>query len=307
MPETMQCNFFDIFGFTSNDNHYKSLINLLDKDKFYPRGTIFNYDSILFNEILCFYERTLLIIEIVEEKGLDTIFKFKRNDNPSKSHPLFVFYRKEEKLFRFAEKKWIKKAYLEGNFRIKPALDYLKNEYNEARQDNEQLLEQKILVNGKIDGSKYIIDCNINQYILCMSYEYDARLFEEFKPKGRDKSEAIMACLVIEDTKEFEKRLFNEYKLKEYNLQSSRIFYNNFPHSLNILFNKERKFKMQKEYRFLLTTYNKQINCGLNKIMGEKKELLDKLEDKYFDIYIGSLKDIAYVEDIEGNRINFDV
>lgn len=309
MSNVMVCNFYDIFGLTSDDK-YKLRVSLQDKDIYYPKNTIFNYDSKIFDGFICFYEGRELILEVIEERKLDNIFKFKIKTDSKKNYSRFINADKEKNLFRFAEKKWIKKAYLEGNFRIKPSIDYIRNEYNEARQDNEHLLAIKMgnsfmNYSDKVipveNVTKFFIDTNINKYILCMSYEYDERLFDEFKAKNEDKN--CMLCLVITDTHEFERRLTKA--VESYDMIGARVSYSEIPNNLGIIFNKSRKFKIQKEFRFLFYNLDTSILCNDDDITNKEKEVLDKLSYKFIDINLGSLEDIAFVVNNEGEKINF--
>ena len=309
MSKAMQCNFFDIFGLTSDDNYYKSRISLQDKDNYYPKDSIFRFDDRIFGDFICFYEDKELIIESIKRRKLDDIYSFKIKDDYSKEYPIFIKYFIEKNLYRFAEKKWIKKAYLEGNFKIKPSIDYMKKEYDIARQDNEHLISEKLAnatmtINSRTvpvtNAEKNYIDCDINKYIFCMSYEFDKRLFDEFKPKN----DAEMACLVITDPKELERRLLNE--IKNYSIIGTRVYYNNQIHRAGPLLNKNRQFIVQKEFRFILYDLNNPIECNSNEIINEKKEILNRLPYEYIDINLGSLADISFVIDSEGKRLCFD-
>lgn len=72
-----ECNFYDIFGLTA-DNKYKSRLSLQDKDIYYPKNSIFNYDDKLFNSFICFYENSQLLIKSIEKRKLDGKFIFKK-------------------------------------------------------------------------------------------------------------------------------------------------------------------------------------------------------------------------------------
>lgn len=302
MSEINQCNFFDIFGLTAEDK-YKSRLNLIDKDCFYSKGTIFEPDTKLFDGWLCFYENKPLIIELIENRGIDSVYSFKIGIF---SGGTFVNTKMEKNLFRFTPERWAKVAYLNGSFRIKYSIEYLKKVHNDARKDNEHILKEELkncvitdLKTGKEtkadNAVKKSFDLNVNSFVLCLAYEYDERLFEKFDSD---------ACLVITDVEEFENRLSKS--ILNYNLVGSRVFYNNQLHRRGPLFNKNGYFKNQKEFRFLWQNPTNPICCSEEDIELENIEWISKKMPEYIDINMGSLKDISFVIDRSGKRINFE-
>ena len=289
------CNFFDIFELTA-DKKYKSRINLKDKNRFFPKGTIFDSDSRLFNGFLCFYEYKSLLIEEIE----DSIYEFSIGIC---KNSMFLNVEKEKNLFRFAKLKYNRESYENGSFRIKPSLDYIRNEYNNARKDNEHVLNINrrnafvILESGEKTPIDNMVeshtDRNINNYILCMAYEFDENLFSEFESD---------TCLVITDTNEFERRLSKV--MKDYDLIGLRVFYNNILHPYGPVFNKSSCYKIQKEFRYSWLNYNNPIECKTEELIHLDKEILLEKIPKYIDIEIGSLEDISFLIDIYGNRID---
>lgn len=301
-----QCDFFEIFELTSNTDEYKSRVNLKIEDTYYPKRTIFKYDYKLFDCFLCFYENKSFTLEIIEQNGLNFIYTIKQGDSTG-SH--FINQEKEKTLYRFGELKWLKKAYFKGNFLIKPSIHYLKNEYNNAQQDNEHLIQKPLLsptINGiPVTGDINYFDLNINNYILCMSYEFDQKLFEAFKPQDEEILLSDMACLVITDPIEFERRLKLVNEMKHYIMMNLRVRYNDNIHPLGPIFNKNREFKIQKEFRFTWINPSKPIRCSEDDILNRNQQLLNKLPKESYNINIGSLEDISFIINSKGNRISF--
>lgn len=296
-----QCNFFDIFGLTSNDE-YKLRINLIDNGIIYYKGRIFESFSELFGIQLSDYVNKPLILELIEEKGLDSLYELKIGICKTN---ILLNINKEENLFRFMRLQWAKEAYKDGIFRIRYSVEYLKDRNNQARKDNEHILKSELnlksvfnlTANKQINVKNAIIntfDVNVNKYILCFSYEFDKRLFEEFE---------VDACLVIINPTEFERRF--EKELRNYDFMATRIFYNNQIHPYGIFFNKERIYNIQKEVRFSWTNFNEPIICTENDLLNENIGWISEKMKKYIDIKIGSLQDISFVVDKKGNRINF--
>lgn len=296
-----QCNFFDVFSLTVNDK-YKLRINLIDNEIIYYKGRIFESLSKLFTIYLFVYVNKPLILELIEEKGLDSLYKLKIGI--CKTNTL-LNVEKEKNLFRFMNLKWAKEAYLKGTFRIKYSIEYLKEIHNLSRKDNEHILQTELntktifnlSTNQQINAENVIVntsDLNVNKYILCFSYEFDDRLFDEFQ---------VDACLVITDTIEFERRF--ERILEYYDFISTRIFYNNQIHPYGVFFNKKENYSIQKEVRFSWTNFNNPIICTENDLMYENVKWISEKMNEYVDIEIGSLEDISFVIDKEGNKINF--
>lgn len=304
MSEPMECNFFDIFGLTSEDNYYKSRVSLQDNNNYYPKNTIFKCNDKVFDNFLWFYEDKELIIESIVRRKLDDIFRFKIKEDYSKKYQIFIKYFFEKNLYRFMTKKRALEAYLEGSFRIINALDFIKNEHNKARKDNENLLIQRLnnctvtnLQSGKDfnvnNVNKTIYHLDINNYILCMAYEYDKRLYNEFDAD---------TCLVITDPEEFKNRIENT--IENYTLTPMRVSYNNLLHHSGVMFCKDKIFKIQKEFRFLWNDFGNPKICSIDDINKGAKIYFENELPEFFDIRIGSLQDISFLVNKEGERIH---
>lgn len=303
MSKPMQCNFFDIFGLTSDDKYYKSRISLQDKDNYYPKNSIFRFDDKIFGNFIFFYEDKELIIESIKQRKLDDIYCFKIKENYEEKYSMFVNCSIEKNLYRFMSKKRALEAYYEGSFRINNALDFVKDEHNKARKDNENLIMQNlnncVITNVKsrknfnatnVVKSTYTLD--INNYILCMAYEFDSRLFKEFDSD---------ICLVITDPEEFKSRIKNS--IDNYTLISHRVYYGDLVPIMGIMFCKDKMFKIQKEFRFLWKNYDNPKVSNIDEINEGRKVCLENELPEFFYIKVGSLQDISFLVNKDGRRI----
>jgi hypothetical protein len=105
------------------------------------------------------------------------------------SGKVFLNCTPEKAIYRYSKRSPLRDAYENGHFLISPALEYLKKEYDTARQDNElvhkrdesaesvRITTGKGFITPQGDVTFSTIDLRADTYILCFSYNYDERLF----------------------------------------------------------------------------------------------------------------------------------
>lgn len=287
-------NFFDLFGL-NNDLNFIAIFNIKIYEDFYPEGFVFEkatkYSGFwigkMVDEIPLFYMIDFNTIDLKNFVPYGQATKISLNCKP------------EKVLYRYGKKRWIEKA-LEGSFLIKPAIYYSEDDNNQARKDNEHIFESKIkkelnpivkTLQGQTievigDISQTFTDRDINQYILCMSYAYDERLYDAFESD---------ACLVIKDVIEFEKRLESAIVSlnRGFYFVGNRVSYSKIMHQLSILFSKTFNYIAQREYRYLIYSDNP-ISVNYERIQNyDANYFQDKIEP--LKIELGNLKDIAEV------------
>lgn len=291
MNELCHCNYYDLFGLDSNLNPVARL-NLQIYEDNYPQGFIFEKHKSYSGFKIAKHNNDIVLINQLP-KGLISICNFVSN---AQTKNYFLNCTPENKLYRFSELKWNKLSLEEGQFRINTAINYSSLEHNLARRDNEHIFEKKISkelkptfttfdgLTHKIDGdlTTTTIDRDIEKYILCCSYEYDKKLYDEFK---------VDSCLVITNPIEFEQRLMQAMEEKYPHLEgvSNRISYSTQQHLHGPLFTKPDSYKNQYEYRFLWWSPSNPYLVGHENIVGSL--ILEKKDPLY--ICIGNIEDIA--------------
>jgi hypothetical protein len=171
-----------------------------------------------------------------------------------------------------------------GLIRLNAASFYKEKENNEARLDDElnkhdfmpgecvkvtDAIGTDIPVHGNLRNTKSIAD----YYLLCMSNDFDAALFEAFESDG---------CLIIHDPEQFALRLENGTRavLSGWDFSHFNVQYYD-PYELepdqrpHPVMSKSLNFVYQKEHRFFWVSSD--ADCP----------------EPYVDVEIGSLKDIA--------------
>lgn len=288
-------NFFDLFGFDTDFN-FVSRCNIKIYEDFYPEGFVFEKDKKYSGFWIGMMIDEIPLLYIIDQNTID----LKNFVSYGWKIKTYVNVKLEKVLYRYGKKRWIEEAFYRGSFQIKPAIHYLKED-NKARKDNEHKFEstikkeQNIVITDQYgnstkaisDAHSTSINTNINQHILCMSYAYDERLYEEFESD---------ACLIIKDPNEFrvrlEKALIKENSFLE--LIECRVSYSKIQHSLGLLFSKIFEYSIQKEYRFLIWNDKQAIIGDYEKIINDDYEAL-KGRVKSLQITLGSLEDIAEI------------
>jgi len=186
-----------------------------------------------------------------------------------------------EKLYRYAESVWLRRALELGEFRLRPASDY-RREMDLARNDDE-LKKSVIRPDGTVrvqllDGTElkdvknftYHKEVRTDYYLVCFSSEFIPDLFNDFAPAD--------SCLVIQKPQEFSERMHAaaERQLPERSGIDAPISYGEFS-PLGATFTKADKYSYQKEWRF----------------GWRPPVVLEKLEP--VNLTIGSIQDIAVI------------
>ncbi|WP_417325817.1 hypothetical protein [Halarcobacter sp.] len=302
MEEIYQSNFFDLFEFTKEDT-LATRVNLQVDNEFYRKGYTFKKEEKCGVWDLYKNINNIVLIRYYPKEDYLKLVSFSSSMSSNKP---FSNIQSEDKLYRFSKLKYLKNSLLNGEFLLRPSIYYLKEEHNQARLDNEHLHEN-FIGNGRVKNIKREewhdiqdltiaeIDSNLNQYLLCFSYSYDKRLYNEFK--GSD------ACLVISDADEFYRRLSS--KLKDYLCIPKRVSYSKIKDNFGVMFTKNIMYFLQKEYRYLWINIENPILCDtLDLSESNYKKIKEKIP-KDIIINIGSIEDIAYILDKQGNKINF--
>jgi hypothetical protein len=220
-----------------------------------------------------------------------------------KAETEFVNCLPERKIYRYGKFKHINDAYENGNFKIFPALEYLKEEYDEARKDNEQINSinvssdrTKLILekNNKVikpigDITNYTVLVAADSYILCFSYEYDETLYDKFKKSD--------SCLVINDVVEFVHRMHTAFNkvMPNYSGCNSRVTYSKHLSYFGVLFSKPKRYIYQREYRFVWIPHKSTQMIEPIKLINNDFVETRNLITKPVKISLGSLKDIASI------------
>lgn len=217
------------------------------------------------------------------------------------------------KLYRFMDKKWLKKLEKTGKIRLNFLNDYKEEKYGYERGDNSEGYLNEVLTIDNYTGSSNenplffnklsqlglsCQNCNNisfknvtlenhyltnNYYVMCCSLDKNISLSKEFG-KG---------ILVINDLERFLKEINKIMKRKGYNpfsmgpciyvnkkqiIQNEKNFFINLP---NPAFLKEKKYSYQKEYRILWKPQKE------NDIINKPIDIICKTALKYCDfIYL---------------------
>lgn len=302
MQKIYKTNFFDLFEF-SKEKQILTRLSILCEGKFYDKGYSFNKDEKCGGWDLYKNIDNIPLLKYFPEKKYIELISF--SPVPSRND-LFSNVKLEERIYRFSKIEYLKKSLQEGEFLLRPSIYYLKEEHNKARLDNEHKIihelpdsEVKNLSNNSSFMAKNIIktvvDTNLNQYILCFSHLYDELLYEEFE--GSD------GCLVITDTEEFNKRIQN--CLNGYMCIGKRVFYSKVEDIHGLMFSKEIDYLKQNEFRYLWVDFDNPIECNPVSLSLDDYDNIKHLIPKNININIGSIEDIAFVLDKNGNRLDF--
>ena len=215
------------------------------------------------------------------------------------SDRIFLNSTPENAIYRYSKLSHLKDAYDNGHFLIFPALEYLKKEYDEARQDNEvvhkrdeladsvKITTEKGIITPQGDVTFSTVDLRVDAYILCFSYDYDVRLYDEFK--GSD------ACLIINNVKEFADRIHAAFErlMPSHFGTDGRMAYGKHESPLGVLFSKSERYIFQREYRFAWTSTNSTRRLDLEDFINNNLDAIRALVPPPVHVYVEALKDIS--------------
>ncbi|MDQ2138025.1 hypothetical protein RBI14_07575 [Alcaligenaceae bacterium B3P038] len=160
------------------------------------------------------------------------------------------------KLYRYSEKKWLERSLDLGEFRLRPATDYKKQETDAARHDDELVrintspassVSITIMLTGQtikpIGEVVYRAEVGTNYLTICFSKHWDEHLFNDFP--GTD------ACLVIHEVDDFCERLHRaaQLALPKWAGMDATVVYGG-KSELGAVFSKPLQFILQHEWRF---------------------------------------------------------
>lgn len=296
MRDNLQiCNFCELFGFNSNE-YPVSRVPIKIGAELFPEGYVFSpgmrvggFDISQHIDdlpLMYFDDYNIIVLHMFVPDGT--------------ANNIFVNVQPEKTIYRFDKVANLKAAYEKGEFLIRPALEYIKREYDEARKDNElihsreskpenvkitlQKNNQNITPIGNITFSSILpIDC----YILCFSYDYDETFYEKFKGSN--------SCLILKDTIAFEERMRKAFteKMPDFYGINARVSYSKHESSFGILFSKSKNYLYQREYRFAWLPKNPKRRLNVMDILNNDQEKLKPFIPEPVKINIGSLSDIS--------------
>jgi hypothetical protein len=291
-------NFCELFGF-NNKGYPVSRLPIKIDTTIYSAGHTFKPDNLYSGFNISKHIDDLALVYYDKEKNV-VLHMFVPD---GKAETEFVNCSPERKIYRYGEFEHINDAYENGNFKISPALEYIKEEYDEARKDNEQIhsinlssdrTKLTLEKNNKVikpigDITNHTVLVAADSYILCFSYEYDEALYDKF-----GKSDC---CLVVNDVVEFVNRMHTTFakEMPNYYGCNSRVTYSKHLSPFGILFTKPKRFIYQREYRFVWIPYKSNKIIEPIKLINKEFEELKKLIPEPVKISIGSLKDIASI------------
>lgn len=160
------------------------------------------------------------------------------------------------KLYRYSERTWLERSLELGEFRLRPASDYKKQETDAARHDNELVrvstspassvsitIERTGQTIKPIGDIVYRSEVRTNYLTICFSKRWDEHLFDDFP--GTD------ACLVIHEVEDFCERLHSaaELALPQWVGMDAAVVYGG-KSKLGAVFSKPLQFILQHEWRF---------------------------------------------------------
>jgi hypothetical protein len=304
MANLLICNYCELFGF-NREEHPVSRLPIKIGSELFPVGHVFfpgmrvggfdisqHIDDLA---LMYFDDYNIIVLHMFVPDGT--------------AKEIFVNVQPERTIYRFGKLTDLQVAYEKGEFLIRPALEYIKREYDEARKDNEllhswesspenvkitlQKNNQNITPLGNITFSSILpIDC----YILCFSYDYDGTFYEKFK--GAD------SCLIIKDPIAFAERMhiaFTE-KMPDFYGINARVSYSKHESPFGILFSKHKDYLYQREYRFVWLQNNPKRWLNILDILNNDEDKLKPLIPEPVKINLGSLSGIsALVEKTKNN------
>ena len=193
MANLLISNFCELFGF-NQEGFPESRLPIKIGSTIFPAKSVFPPDSRIEGFDISNNIDNLALVYFDEKENL-VLHMFVPNGTAERT---FINGQPEIKLYKYGELKYLKDAYEKGIFLIRPALEYIKKEYDEARNDNEIIHSQTLnsenitvtqqnnepitsIEDFKLSHILLPVDC----YILCFSYDYDVGLYGKFTNSDR--------------------------------------------------------------------------------------------------------------------------
>ena len=170
-----------------------------------------------------------------------------------------------KKLYRYSERKWLERALKFGEFRLRPASDYLVLEAAAARQDDERnrmsvrkkgtfvmTLERTGEIVETLGDVMHTRSIDVDYLMLCFSTGWDPLLIEEFE--GSD------ACLIINEPSQFLDRIHDEIekRLSGWRSLDAPVSYGK-NNPLGVAFSKPERYLSQAEHRLVVAPPSYQV------------------------------------------------
>lgn len=303
MNELLKCNFCDLFGFNDQGLPVARMPIKIDK-------TMVRNDSVINPDAKiggCYISRHTDDYALVyyDDDGIINLHMFMPDDCSNKA---FCNCKPEKRLYKYGKKIYLKEAFERGIFKIFSASKYLKMEDDEARRDNE-LVTTSISDGAKCTASftdkaagtiktfkpignvtnNYIM--TVDFYMLCLSYAYDKNLYNVFKDSD--------SCLIIKDPAEFSERMHTAFdrQYPGYGGIDARVCYGNQLSPHGSLFTKDKRYLIQREYRFVWMPDDCKQRLDPIKLQNNDKDYCAALTEKPLDLCVESLGDIAELID----------
>ena len=297
MADLQIANFCELFGFNSKLNPV-SRMNLKIESTLYPPGFEFLPGSRYgYFDIIQHIDDLALVYE--DESRSMVLHMFVPEGRAPRT---IINCQPEEHLYRYSKFEYIRDAYETGHMLIFSAIEYLKNEYDAARKDNELVHAKNVSASAVSittqDGKPIVpigdvtfsnIHLSLDTYILCFSYDYDEKFYEWFE--GTD------ACLIIDNVPEFENRVFAAFEkaMPSHTGVNGRVTYGKHPSARGIMFSKPLTYKYQREHRFSWIPESSKRTITPEAIIKMNMDEIRPLIPAPVEIWAGSLKDISRI------------
>jgi hypothetical protein len=199
-----------------------------------------------------------------------------------------VFVGRPKKLYRYSERTWLERSLRFGEFRLRPASDYLERESAAARQDDERnrvsVLQKGTFV-MTLDRTGEVIDTisDVTQtssidrdyFTLCFSSRWDPLHFTGFD--GSD------ACLIIHDPVHVIERIHSEIERQfpGWTSLDAPVSYGSKKNSLGVPFTKPEQFVFQSEYRLVLVPPVPQVLAPTMLVIGSIESVAEIVGASY--------------------------
>lgn len=294
MPKLLISNYCELFGF-NHEEHPIGRLPIRIGSELFPAGHVFKPGTRAGGFDIATHIDDLALVYFDDHNNI-VLHMFA----PEGTGEFFINVQPEKTIYKFGKIGRLQAAYEKGEFLIRPALEYIKKEYDEARKDNElihskgsspenvtitlQKNNQKINPIGNITFSSILpVDC----YILCFSYDYDENYYDKFK--GAD------SCLIIRDTIAFEERMHKAFteKMADFYGMNARVTYSKHESPLGVLFSKQKDYLYQREYRFAWLPNNPKRQLNVLDILNNDENKLKLLIPEPVTISIGGMEDVS--------------
>lgn len=199
-----------------------------------------------------------------------------------------VLVGRPKKLYRYSERTWLERSLRFGEFRLRPASDYLALETAAARQDDERnrvtvlqkgtfvmTLERTGEVLDTIGDVTHTKSTDRDYFTLCFSSRWDPFHFTGFD--GSD------ACLIIHDPSHVLERVHSEIERQFPGWLSldAPVSYGSKKNAFGVPFTKPEQFVSQSEYRLVLMPPAPQVLAPTMLVIGSIESVAEIVSESY--------------------------